>query len=434
MDRLVGAVRQRRDHRIVEVNEVMKRISHSLVALVVALTSAVGLEAGELNTLEILAGDGTAGFADSPSPRFNKPIRLAPWGKDAVLVADIFNHAIRVVTRRGEVTTLAGGPDKKGHRDGPAEEAQFASPHGVAVSPSGLVAVAEAENHTIRLVVPDGEGGFTVSTLAGAPGEEGMRDGPAEEALFHSPHAVAWTEQGGLLVADIGNRRIRLVEDGRVRTVAGSGEGGSHDGKATEATFTYPMDIALGDDGSLFIADAGTHLIRRLSPEGRVETQPLLSQLHTPHGISVAPEGTVFIADMGAHQVVSVDREGRVERVCGTGASGTGPLELNKPAAVLVHGGLLWIADLDNHRISTLRLPEALDQREIAATYFFSAPPPLGTCPRGVAQDPAGPRARSTAGDVVGQLLDMKFLVFDDAPHHVADRDHAHDLLLGYHR
>jgi DNA-binding beta-propeller fold protein YncE len=316
----------------------------------------VGEEPG---ALKIVAGDGSAGFADSPSPLFNKPIRLAPWGEDAVLVADIFNHAIRIVSRQGTVTTLAGGPDKKGHHDGPAEEAQFASPHGVAVSPSGLVAVAEAENHTIRLVVPDGEGEFMVSTLAGVPGKEGMRDGPAGEALFNSPHAVAWTDDESLLVADIGNRRIRLVKDGHVSTVAGSGEDGAQDGEATKATFTYPMDIALGTDGSLFIADAGTHLVRRLSLEGRVETHPLLSELHTPHGITVAPQGPLFIADMGAHQVVSVDRAGMVERVCGTGVSGPGPLELNKPAAVLAHGGLLWIADLDNHRISTVPLPAA---------------------------------------------------------------------------
>jgi sugar lactone lactonase YvrE len=339
----------------------MRRNFHSALALVFVLTWAVGLEAAEPRSLKIVAGDGTAGFADSPSPRFNKPIRLAPWGEDAVLVADIFNHAIRAVTRQGEVTTLAGGPDRKGHRDGSAKEAQFASPHGVAVSPSGLVAVAEAENHTIRLMVPDGEGAFTVSTLAGVPGQEGMRDGPAEEALFNSPHAVAWTEQEDLLVADIGNRRIRLVKDGRVITVAGSGDDGAQDGEATEATFTYPMDIALGADGSLFIADAGTHLVRRLSPEGRVETHPLLSELHTPHGITVAPQGRLFIADMGAHQVVSVDREGHVERVCGTGLSGPGPLELNKPAAVLVHGDLLWVADLDNHRISTVPLPATRD-------------------------------------------------------------------------
>ena len=65
----------------------------------------------------VIAGDGTSGFKDGDSARFNKPIRFAPFGHNAVLVADINNHAIRVVRLDGETTTLAGGPDKQGHRD-----------------------------------------------------------------------------------------------------------------------------------------------------------------------------------------------------------------------------------------------------------------------------------------------------------------------------
>ena len=91
----------------------------------------------------------TSAATDGRAARFNKPIRLAPYADDAVVVADIFNHAIRVVKRDGSVTTLAGGPEEKGHRDGPAEQARFASPHGVAVSSAGVIAVAEAENHTV---------------------------------------------------------------------------------------------------------------------------------------------------------------------------------------------------------------------------------------------------------------------------------------------
>ena len=77
-------------------------------------------------------------------------------GTDSVVVADIFNHAIREVRLDGRVRTIVGGPDRKGYRDGPAEEAQIASPHGVGVSPTGVIAVAEASNHTIRLLTPAG--------------------------------------------------------------------------------------------------------------------------------------------------------------------------------------------------------------------------------------------------------------------------------------
>jgi DNA-binding beta-propeller fold protein YncE len=307
----------------------------------------------------VVAGDGTEGFADGTAARFRKPIRLAPYGEGAVVVADIFNHAVRVVTLDGKVTTLAGGPDIQGHRDGPASDAQFSSPHGVAVSPDGAIAVADAESHTVRLITPPaasetGLGEYVVSTLAGVPGEEGMRDGPAAEALFNSPHAVAWAADGSLFVADIGNARIRRIADGEVTTVAGSGETGSDDGPALEASFTYPMDIAFAPDGSLVIIDAGSHQLRRWSPEGSVTTVSLDSPIETPHGVAVAPDGTVYIAEMGTHRVVAVSPSGTVTPVCGTGDPGADPQQLNRPAAVLVHDDRLWIADLDNHRISVL--------------------------------------------------------------------------------
>ena len=156
--------------------------------------------------MRVVAGNGTEGFADGTGAlaRFRKPIRLAAFGDDSVVVADIFNHAIREVRLDGRVRTIVGGPDRKGYRDGPAEEAQIASPHGVGVSPDGVIAVAEAANHTIRLLTParssDGTTRYTVSTLAGASGQEGDADGPAAEARFRSPHAAIFDRDSSLVV------------------------------------------------------------------------------------------------------------------------------------------------------------------------------------------------------------------------------------------
>ena len=168
--------------------------------------------------------------------RFNKPIRLAPFGPDAVLVADIYNHAIRSVSKDGRVRTIAGAPDRKGHEDGPAATARFASPHGVATAAGGLIAVAEAEGHTLRLLTPktDAAGGYEVSTLAGTPGKSGGADGPARQALFNSPHAALWGEDGALYTPDIGNATIRRVRNGMVEAVAGAGGD----------KLVYPIDIA----------------------------------------------------------------------------------------------------------------------------------------------------------------------------------------------
>ncbi len=302
--------------------------------------------------MRTVAGNGTEGFADGTgeAARFRKPIRLAALGPDSVVVADIFNHAIREVSLDGRVRTIVGGPDRKGFRDGPAEEAQISSPHGVAVSPDGVIAVAEAANHTIRLLTParaaDGTTRYTVSTLAGAPGQEGLVDGPVAQARFRSPHATLWDRDGSLLVTDIGNARVRRIRGGQVETVAGAEKG----------VFVYPMDIAFGSDGTLLIADAGANLIRTWRPAEGVGTLRVVGALHTPHGVAGAPDGRVYVADMDANDVVAIARDGRVGHVAGTGHKGSGPQQLSRPAAVLVHAGHLWIADLDNHRIVVVPL------------------------------------------------------------------------------
>jgi DNA-binding beta-propeller fold protein YncE len=302
--------------------------------------------------MRVVAGNGTEGFADGTGAvaRFRKPIRLAALGEDSVAVADIFNHAIREVSLDGRVRTIVGGPDRKGYRDGPAEQAQISSPHGVAVSPEGVIAVAEASNHTIRLLTParaaDGTTRYTVSTLAGAPGQEGLADGPVAQARFRSPHATLWDRDGSLLVTDIGNARVRRIRGGQVETVAGAEKG----------VFVYPMDIAFSSDGTLLVADAGANLIRTWTPADGVQTLRVVGALHTPHGVAGAPDGWVYVADMDANDVVAIARDGRVSHVAGTGQKGPGPLQLNRPAAVLVHAGHVWIADLDNHRIAVVPL------------------------------------------------------------------------------
>ena len=327
--------------------------------------------------LQVIAGDGTIGFRDGREARFHKPIRLAPFDKDTVVVADIFNHAIRLVRRDGLVTTIAGGPEK-GHRDGPADQALFASPHGVAVSADGRIAVVEAENSAVRLMTPDKQVGerpprYVVTTLAGVPGVSGMRDGPGAQALLRSPHAVVWEADGGLLFVDIGNARLRRIRDGIVTTVAGTDAKGSADGPAGKGTFIAPMDLTYAPDGSVLIADAGANRIRRWTASGGLTTLPNNAPLDRPHGIAADPAGGVWVAEIGAHQVVHVGPDGAVRRIAGTGSAGAGPQELNQPAAVLVHSGLLWIADLGNHRISVLPLT---DSRDETAAHFWRGTPP----------------------------------------------------------
>ena len=313
----------------------------SLTVLLVFCFSTV-LQAADVR---VIAGNGEAGFVDGSDARFNKPIRLAPFGPGKIVVADINNHAIRSVTLDGEVLTLAGGPDKQGHRDGPASEAGFDSPHGVAVSSGGLIAVAGASSHTVRLFTPVDDG-YEVTTLAGMVGKSGFQDGPAASAQFNSPHAVVWEADGGLLVVDIGNASIRRVKDGEVTTLA----------NAANSKLVMPIDMMPAGDGSYLIADAGSLKVLRWSPGGQGEVVSPDTELAMPHGVSGDAGGKVYVAEMRAHQVTLLIDGQTPYQVAGTGVEGLAADQLNKPAAVLVHDGYLWIADLNNHRISVVPL------------------------------------------------------------------------------
>ncbi len=316
-------------------------------ALLFAYFGFGGLAQAE-NSLTIIAGNGQAGFRDGADSQFNKPIRLAPFGDGKIVVADFNNNAIRVVDRNGVVSTIAGGAGKTGHRDGAAEEAMFNGPHGVAVSAQGVIAVADISNHLVRLITPIRLPGemvrYEVSTAAGVHDNRGMQDGAADQALFNSPSAVAWDKEGGLLVVDIGNARIRRIKDDIVTTILGP-EG-----------IGVPIDISLTTDQEMLLANTGNNTVVRQRSDGQLETVKMSGTLDVPHGVSADVARNVYVAEISGHRVVKILPNGDMTIVAGTGIAGGGSDELNRPAAVLAHDGLIWIADLENHRISVLSI------------------------------------------------------------------------------
>jgi DNA-binding beta-propeller fold protein YncE len=317
--------------------------------------------------IRILAGSNTgeAGFLDGNGSNvlMAKPIRLAPLNDSTVVFADINNHAIRTIDSNGNVSTIVGGPEKAGYQDGPADQAKIYSPHGVAVRSDGVIAVAEANNNIIRLLTPIqtfdvASSYYEVSTLAGIAGDGGFKDGTNAEALFDAPHAVAWGPNGELYVADIGNARIRMIKDGKTTTVAGRDKVGAQDGDLAEGTLRYPMDIALDKAGNLWIIDAAELTIRKWNREQGLTTPFPGLEIAMPHGIAIDDAGErIIIAEMYGNRILAYDMEnGSVYTICG---SDTEEIKngLNKPAAVLVNKGVVWIADLGNNRIVVAELP-----------------------------------------------------------------------------
>lgn len=131
-------------------------------------------------------------------------------------VADCGNHQIRKLTVQGVVSTLAGSGSAEFLKDGEAAEASFFCPWGLALDVrDGSIIVTDFGNHCIRRVSPQ----HGVTTLAGT-GKHGKNNGPAKEASFRRPMAVAMGPSGHLMVTDANGRLCLISESGHVSTVA----------------------------------------------------------------------------------------------------------------------------------------------------------------------------------------------------------------------
>ena len=122
----------------------------------------------------------------------------------------------------------------------------------------------------------------TIETLAGNGEDKFSGDGgPAVEASLRTPAGLAAAPEGGLYIADVVDRRVRLVDSsGRIGTVAGTGRVGSGElgEPATEADLTIPTALLLDEAGNLFITDAdGTWpILMRVDPGGAITAKMLL--------------------------------------------------------------------------------------------------------------------------------------------------------------
>ncbi len=228
--------------------------------------------AGGRGRLSLWAGDEHAhGHRDGARLQalFFDPRGLARDPRDgAIVVADAANALIRRIGADGVVHTVAGAAEQRRSVDGPAAQARFVGPDAVAVGPDGVVYIADAFANTIR-ELRDG----VVRTLAGRAGEPGFADGIGVRAQFNHPIGVALLGDE-LWVADAYNNTLRAIDRaGRVRTVAGTpGVADHRDGRAAQALFNTPVGLAVAGDGALYVSEYFNHDLRVLAPDGRVST------------------------------------------------------------------------------------------------------------------------------------------------------------------
>jgi RHS repeat-associated protein len=177
---------------------------------------------------------------------------------------------------RSEMHTAAGFDPESFLTGGtPATETPLGFSRGLDAGPDGSIFIAETGNDQVVKVTPDGD----IETVAGGFGagdKPNLGDGgPATEARLAGPSDVAVAQDGTLYIADTGDARIRRVTpDGIISTYAGGADPDTlgDDGPATSASLHSPRGLALTSDGTLYIAENGRDRVRRITPDGRIAT------------------------------------------------------------------------------------------------------------------------------------------------------------------
>ena len=285
------------------------------------------------------AGDGGTAL----TAQLNAPRNVAVDGFGGLYIAEFSGHRIRLVTPDGLIQTFAGTGSSGSAGEGvAATSAQLSFPAGIAVDFTGTLYIADSSNQRIRRVFA------------------GLMTTVALPAL-NTPTGVTGDGSGGIYVADSGNLRIlRRTATGAVFPIAGK--------------FDSARDVAVDPMGNLFIADG--HRVRLLSPLGLATTfagdgtfgyagdggSAMSAVLNGPAGVAVGEDGTIYIADERNHRVRKVSSSGAISTVAGTGIPAISvdglpavSTSLDAPEGLLLDStGVLWIGEYLGNRVRKL--------------------------------------------------------------------------------
>ncbi len=333
---------------------------------------------------------GTTGVAGNGSHQLNSPAHIAVYS-DTLYVADRGNHRVQIYNivfspayTLTYVATLGTGA--AGSANG-----QFNQPSGVAVD-NNYIYVADRNNHRVQV--------FNRSTrvFVTSFGSYGAANGQ-----FNQPTDVAVDASGNLYVADFGNVRVQQFQPlsgswSHVRNYGTTGVPYVTDGNH----YNHPRGVAVGADGSIYIAEEAGRRLVKLSPDGALIWATVTSnpgaQVHTPFvdvavgadrvyaatgwknevhiydangalkaafggfgsgayqfndaaGIGVSPNGDVYVADCGNHRV-QVYKPSFAHKATIGGSQGSGSNQFNCPQDVAIDAtGLVYVADEGNHRV-----------------------------------------------------------------------------------
>lgn len=350
------------------------------------VTDAGEPKAGVMTTV---AGTGKAGYEGdgglATAALLTQPFHCELDGKGSLFIAEANNHCIRKVDlKTGKISTVAGC-GKKGYTGdgGPATQATFNEPYAVVVNDKGDLFIVDRLNAVIRKV---DAGTGVVSTIAGT-GKKGYGGdgGPATQAMLQEPNDCILDGKGGLLIADVGDWRVRRVDlsTGIISTFAGTGRPKikgrpernkiGDGGPAKDAIIVGARAVCVDGKGNTYVCEREGSSIRKIDAKGIITTiagtgergysgdgGPALSAVFDgPKGIRCDAAGNVFIVDTENHCIRKIDMTSQTVSTVAGGRKGgggdNGPATkagTDRPHGCIVDSdGSIYIADSNNHRV-----------------------------------------------------------------------------------
>jgi streptogramin lyase len=362
-----------------------------MTRIILAGLCAVACGAVPGGRIDTAAGTGQKGYAGDGGPsvraRLDQPFHCDLAGQ-FLYIAEAGNHCVRKLDLKTGVLTTAAGTGKRGYSGdgGPAGRATFNEPYAVVADGEDLY-IVDRLNAVVRKV--DGKTGVvTTAAGTGAKGYSGD-GGPGAKAMLREPNDCCLDGNGGLLIADVGDWRIRRLDlkTGVITTFAGTGRPAGKKkinrkeigdgGPAARAVAVGARAVCVDGRGNTYICEREGNAIRKVDSEGVITTvagtgasgyggdggPAARATFKGPKGVRCDREGNVYVVDTENHAIRKIDvKAGTVRTVAGgrQGAGGDGAdateAGLDRPhGCVLAEDGTLFIADSNNHRVRVVR-------------------------------------------------------------------------------
>jgi streptogramin lyase len=340
------------------------------------------------SSIDTVAGTGSAGYSGDGGPAvkalLNQPFHCELDERGNLFIAEAFNHCIRQVELKTGVVTTVAGSGKKGYTGdgGPAREATMNEPYAVVVNSDGDFYIVDRLNAVIRKV----DGKSRVMTTVAGTGAKGYsgNGGPATKAMLREPNDCCFDGQGGLLIADVGDWRIRGLDlkTGIITTFAGTGRPKEKKierakigdgGKATEAVIVGARAVCVDGRGNTYICEREGNAIRKVDAKGIITTiagtgkpgyegdggDARTATFRGPKGVRCDRDGHLYVVETENHAIRKIDTKTNiVTTVAGgqKGKEGDGgdalKAGMDRPHGCIIDArGNIYIADSNNHRV-----------------------------------------------------------------------------------